>query len=274
MVQEFWHDDRLKWNPDDYGGLDKVYLADGEFWKPDITVLNNAEFSELDHYGNTDLSVFRYGEVWWNPPANIQVECLLDLTYWPYDTQTCGIDFGIDFDIYLYYPQDRTKLQLEYYQNIMKLLLFLNGCMSNSNCSRGGRYAFMFDMSLIQHNKNKNDVSALEVVKRLIVVFVMFSQFDQIFIYALKLNQLNISCHMGMLVLTGLSSTLQILTARMASINENFVDLALLRLFVLELRSIIVIVITPKPSLSPPISLNHLHIGTTVNNHSNYCHNH
>ncbi|KAK8746992.1 hypothetical protein OTU49_016937, partial [Cherax quadricarinatus] len=88
-----WRDSRILWDPKDYGGLDEVHFSHDELWTPDITVYNNADITEINHYGQTHLLVFS-GLVYWFPPAHISVECPMDLSHWPYDTQTCHIYFG------------------------------------------------------------------------------------------------------------------------------------------------------------------------------------
>lgn len=57
-----------------------------EWWSADIT--------EVDHYANVPLVVNASGYVFWVPPAIFKSECPMDLTYWPYDTQTCHLFFG------------------------------------------------------------------------------------------------------------------------------------------------------------------------------------
>nr|XP_045584254.1 neuronal acetylcholine receptor subunit alpha-10-like [Procambarus clarkii] len=88
-----WKDKRVRWDPKDYGGLDVLHFGHDELWTPDITVYNNADITEVDHYGNTHLVVYN-GWVVWFPPAHISVECPMDISHWPYDTQTCHIYFG------------------------------------------------------------------------------------------------------------------------------------------------------------------------------------
>ncbi|XP_037781200.1 neuronal acetylcholine receptor subunit alpha-7-like [Penaeus monodon] len=89
-----WQDPRLEWDYKDYGGLKLLHMGDHELWQPDITLYNNAEHSEVDHYGNVHLIVYPDGNVLWVPPSIFRAECTLDFTYWPYDTQKCRLFFG------------------------------------------------------------------------------------------------------------------------------------------------------------------------------------
>lgn len=89
-----WNDDKMKWNPADYGGLDTLHMADHEVWKPDIMLYNSALGNDQMHYAKTNCIVYSTGSVLWVPPSKFQVFCDLDLHNWPYDKQKCMIKLG------------------------------------------------------------------------------------------------------------------------------------------------------------------------------------
>jgi hypothetical protein len=39
LLQE-WNDDKLKWNPDDYGGVETLHFPSEHIWLPDIVLYN------------------------------------------------------------------------------------------------------------------------------------------------------------------------------------------------------------------------------------------
>lgn len=93
-ILQTWTDPRFKWDHKDYGGLKTVHFGDHEVWQPGILLYNNADVTKTDPYGSTDLIVDSDGTVWWVPPTTLRAECPLDVTYWPYDTQTCALYLG------------------------------------------------------------------------------------------------------------------------------------------------------------------------------------
>lgn len=107
-VRMMWIDEKLKWNPKDYGNLQLVHLADHEIWQPDLFLYNSAVSSAVGHYANTHFLVYPNGEVLWVPPCQFTVLCNLNLKYWPFDVQTCTLKFGswtysgdlIDLELY------------------------------------------------------------------------------------------------------------------------------------------------------------------------------
>ncbi|XP_044749478.1 neuronal acetylcholine receptor subunit alpha-5-like [Coccinella septempunctata] len=107
-VRMTWTDEKLKWNPKDYGEVDVVRLADHEIWQPDLFLYNSAVSSAVGHYANTHFLVYPNGEVLWVPPCQFTVLCDLNLLYWPFDIHTCSLKFGswtysgdhIDLELY------------------------------------------------------------------------------------------------------------------------------------------------------------------------------
>ncbi|KAK9876611.1 hypothetical protein WA026_013989, partial [Henosepilachna vigintioctopunctata] len=112
-----WMDEKLKWKPEDYGGLNVVRLADHEIWQPDIFLYNSATSSAVGHYANTHFLVYENGEILWVPPCQFTVLCDLNLRYWPFDVQTCNLKFGswtysgdlIDLELY----NDKAEIERE-----------------------------------------------------------------------------------------------------------------------------------------------------------------
>ncbi|CAC5388627.1 CHRNA3 [Mytilus coruscus] len=88
-----WTDELLSWTPESYGGLRYIYYPQGEVWKPDISLQNG--FSKLEELGSKFISVFidSNGLVNWRPFQVFESKCDIDSTYFPFDIQTCHLDF-------------------------------------------------------------------------------------------------------------------------------------------------------------------------------------
>jgi len=89
-----WTDEYLKWDPVQYNNLTQIHFGSEEIWRPDIQLYNNAEGSNLNHYGTTHFLVFPTGVVLWVPPAKFRSFCKVDLRAWPQDSQSCKLKFG------------------------------------------------------------------------------------------------------------------------------------------------------------------------------------
>ncbi|XP_027219384.1 acetylcholine receptor subunit beta-like 1 isoform X2 [Penaeus vannamei] len=88
-----WKDYQLRWDPADYGGIGVLRLPPDKVWKPDIVLFNNADGNYEVRY-KSNVLIYPYGEVLWVPPAIYQSSCTIDVTYFPFDQQTCLMKFG------------------------------------------------------------------------------------------------------------------------------------------------------------------------------------
>ncbi|KAK9513101.1 hypothetical protein O3M35_001366 [Rhynocoris fuscipes] len=88
-----WNDYQLQWDEADYGGIGVLRLPPDKVWKPDIVLFNNADGNYEVRY-KSNVLIYPNGEVLWVPPAIYQSSCTIDVTYFPFDQQTCIMKFG------------------------------------------------------------------------------------------------------------------------------------------------------------------------------------
>ncbi|KAI8508271.1 acetylcholine-gated cation-selective channel [Branchiostoma belcheri] len=90
-----WNDSHLTWEPEEFGGFKALTLPAAEIWKPDIVLYQN-----VDPYFNgwstddTYIKVYSTGYVLWEMPTVTMSSCHLDVSSFPFDTQTCVLKFG------------------------------------------------------------------------------------------------------------------------------------------------------------------------------------
>lgn len=88
-----WTDYQLQWDESDYGGIGVLRLPPDKVWRPDIVLFNNADGNYEVRY-KSNILIYPNGEVLWVPPAIYQSSCTIDVTYFPFDQQTCIMKFG------------------------------------------------------------------------------------------------------------------------------------------------------------------------------------
>lgn len=92
-VDQEWTDYKLRWDPEEYGGVTKLHVPAEQIWLPDLIVYNNAD-------GNYDVTIMTKavlhfdGRVVWRPPAIFKCACGIDVEFFPFDEQTCYMKFG------------------------------------------------------------------------------------------------------------------------------------------------------------------------------------
>lgn len=92
-VLQKWVDYKLRWDPADYGGVEKLYVPSEHIWLPDIVLFNNAD-GNYEVTLMTKATVKYTGEVLWTPPAIYKSSCKIDVLYFPFDQQSCNMRFG------------------------------------------------------------------------------------------------------------------------------------------------------------------------------------
>ncbi|XP_036106089.1 neuronal acetylcholine receptor subunit beta-3 [Molossus molossus] len=92
LIQE-WTDHKLRWDPDDYGGIHSIKVPSESLWLPDIVLFENAD-GRFEGSLMTKAIVKSNGTVIWTPPAGYKSSCTMDVKFFPFDQQNCSMKFG------------------------------------------------------------------------------------------------------------------------------------------------------------------------------------
>ncbi|XP_055874412.1 neuronal acetylcholine receptor subunit alpha-10-like isoform X3 [Biomphalaria glabrata] len=92
-LEQEWTDERLTWDPKGYNNLKILRIPCEKLWLPDIVLYNSAD-DYTTGYMNSKAMVSHDGNVFWPPPAKFRSSCKIDITYFPFDDQTCELKFG------------------------------------------------------------------------------------------------------------------------------------------------------------------------------------
>uniref|UniRef100_A0A2K6BH96 Cholinergic receptor nicotinic beta 3 subunit n=1 Tax=Macaca nemestrina TaxID=9545 RepID=A0A2K6BH96_MACNE len=92
-LKQEWTDHKLRWNPDDYGGIHSIKVPSESLWLPDIVLFENAD-GRFEGSLMTKVIVKSNGTVVWTPPASYKSSCTMDVTFFPFDRQNCSMKFG------------------------------------------------------------------------------------------------------------------------------------------------------------------------------------
>ncbi|KRZ28987.1 Acetylcholine receptor subunit alpha-type unc-38 [Trichinella pseudospiralis] len=92
-LKQEWIDNKLIWDPQQYGGLSVLYVPAEMIWLPDIVLYNNAA-SNYNITITTKATLHYTGLVRWEPPAIYKSMCSINVEWFPFDEQTCHLKFG------------------------------------------------------------------------------------------------------------------------------------------------------------------------------------
>ncbi|CAD5225235.1 unnamed protein product [Bursaphelenchus okinawaensis] len=93
-LELYWTDELLKWNPEDYGGLDRMHVPSTKIWRPDILVYNNANMNIEDNEVETNAIIKANGDVTLFRAMITDITCTLSLSLFPFDQQVCYLTFA------------------------------------------------------------------------------------------------------------------------------------------------------------------------------------
>ncbi|XP_019646864.1 PREDICTED: neuronal acetylcholine receptor subunit alpha-7-like [Branchiostoma belcheri] len=92
-IRMYWTDETLRWNSSEWGDTPVIRISSQKIWRPDILPYNS-----ILPYGNnfedSFATIYSDGSVSWLFPVTTRTTCSLDVTYFPYDEQTCSLQFG------------------------------------------------------------------------------------------------------------------------------------------------------------------------------------
>ncbi|KAM3857083.1 neuronal acetylcholine receptor subunit alpha-2-like [Diretmus argenteus] len=104
-LKQEWTDYKLQWRPSDFDNVTSIRVPSQLIWVPDIVLYNNADGDfAITHMIKAHL--FHTGRVRWVPPAIYKSSCSIDVTFFPFDQQSCKMKFGS-------WTYDRAKIDLE-----------------------------------------------------------------------------------------------------------------------------------------------------------------
>ncbi|VDI47881.1 Hypothetical predicted protein [Mytilus galloprovincialis] len=89
-----WNDSRLAWTKSSYGNVEYIYVPEEVVWHPELIVQNSVLELRKNLGAEKTVRIQYDGEVRWEPPAVLSTSCDMDVTFFPYDSQTCEIELA------------------------------------------------------------------------------------------------------------------------------------------------------------------------------------
>ncbi|XP_019622605.1 PREDICTED: neuronal acetylcholine receptor subunit alpha-9-like [Branchiostoma belcheri] len=92
--RHYWDDEFLVWNPEDYDGITSIRIPSEKIWRPDIVLYERIHEEGWSETPNTHAHVNHNGSVQWLYPITLKSSCLMDVSLFPYDVQSCPLKFS------------------------------------------------------------------------------------------------------------------------------------------------------------------------------------
>nr|KAF6342914.1 5-hydroxytryptamine receptor 3A [Pipistrellus kuhlii] len=89
--RQYWTDEFLQWNPEDFDNITKLSIPTDSIWVPDILI---NEFVDVGKSPDIPyVYVQHHGEVQNYKPLQVVTACSLDIYNFPFDVQNCSLTF-------------------------------------------------------------------------------------------------------------------------------------------------------------------------------------
>uniref|UniRef100_A0A3Q1JW84 Cholinergic receptor, nicotinic, alpha 10a n=1 Tax=Anabas testudineus TaxID=64144 RepID=A0A3Q1JW84_ANATE len=92
-IRQVWFDAHLRWNKNDYDGLDTIRIPGSYVWRPDIVLYNSAD-DRFTGPMDTNVVIRHDGQMTWDSPAITKSSCKVDVSFFPFDAQQCRFTYG------------------------------------------------------------------------------------------------------------------------------------------------------------------------------------
>ncbi|CAC5393635.1 CHRNN [Mytilus coruscus] len=90
-----WTDGGISWQPGDYGNKRRLTIKQGNIWTPPIMLLNSIdELRPFEGEYEFMATLLWNGTVEWGPGGVLNAKCTVDISKFPFDSQTCVLQFG------------------------------------------------------------------------------------------------------------------------------------------------------------------------------------
>ncbi|XP_035665886.1 5-hydroxytryptamine receptor 3A-like [Branchiostoma floridae] len=86
-----WRDNRLQWDPEEYGRSFVPLVLDDQVWKPTLTLQRNADTDYSGGFPKTEVRLDSTGDVTWPITSLTTTTCTLDPFLFPHDNMTCKV---------------------------------------------------------------------------------------------------------------------------------------------------------------------------------------
>ncbi|CAO4372169.1 unnamed protein product [Caenorhabditis nigoni] len=118
-LMEYWYDARLSWNTSLYHNTTSFYARQDNVWSPTLTVFGVNDIMDFRDQDNRMVAIDNFGFLWDYISVRISANCQMDVSRFPFDTQTCQIRFCLPI-----FYRVQVEILNEIYEGIMDENIF------------------------------------------------------------------------------------------------------------------------------------------------------
>ncbi|PVD26416.1 hypothetical protein C0Q70_14092 [Pomacea canaliculata] len=109
-----WLDQLLIWSPAEFGGLEVLHPDQTILWAPRVNPMSPEDDGDIMNKWITSHQLLHTGLVTFRSSGQLRLPCYLDMTAFPFDTQTCSFSFMV---------QDYTEREVTLFNDLDHVLM-------------------------------------------------------------------------------------------------------------------------------------------------------
>ncbi|CAI5451532.1 unnamed protein product [Caenorhabditis angaria] len=114
-IMEYWYDARLAWNVSNYNNISMIYVRQEKVWSPTFSTFAVNDIQDFRDQDFRLVGIMPEGLVYSYIPARISANCRLDVSHFPFDTQTCQIQISLPI-----FDNREVKILNEIYSGVLE----------------------------------------------------------------------------------------------------------------------------------------------------------
>lgn len=116
-ISMVWEDRRLKWDPDSYKEITTIQTTSKYVWIPSSVCIFNEVTNDKCLTEEKPVTIYNSGTVVYTTSRESTSQCKIDISKYPFDTQTCSLQFGNLFSSseFIYFVAPHSFYSLAYF---------------------------------------------------------------------------------------------------------------------------------------------------------------
>lgn len=112
-----WQDRRLIWDPDSYKEITTIQTTSKYVWIPSSVCIFNEVTNDKCFTEEKPVTIYKSGTVVYTTSRESTSQCKIDISKYPFDTQTCSLQFGNLFSSseFIYFVAPHSVYSLAYF---------------------------------------------------------------------------------------------------------------------------------------------------------------
>ncbi|CAA91540.3 Neurotransmitter-gated ion-channel ligand-binding domain-containing protein [Caenorhabditis elegans] len=94
-MAEYWYDPRIAWDSSLYGDIKMLHMRQDKVWSPTLSLFRINDIADFRDPDFRMVCVENTGHTYTTLSVKISLNCPLDVSMFPYDSQTCRIQFNM-----------------------------------------------------------------------------------------------------------------------------------------------------------------------------------